>query len=119
MIEKFTKEELEIIRQELKELPKAHQKRDLCKPSFRKLYEVYKHRNEYKKFFFRDIEEQILILADHIMCNYEPNPQRAGYWRRSIFVPNKYGKEYTEFVNEIVDICLKHYKNATEEELFR
>ena len=118
MIEKFTKEELEIIRQELKELPKAHHKRDLCKPSFRKLYEVYKHRNDYNRFFFRDVEETILTLADHIMCNYELNSQRTGYWKRSSLVPTQYGEEYTEFVNEIVDVCLKHYKNATAEELF-
>ena len=114
MIEKFSKEELAIIREELKNLPRDHMKRDLCHDSFMRLRDAFKAQKEYDGIYGRELEDSIITLADYSLCNYEISPnakgKNAGKYRRSIFVRNEFADEYSECVNEIIDVLIKHLR---------
>ena len=110
MIEKFTKEELEQIKKELKAEPKGIQKRTLLAKEIHETVQHYKTRAEYKGIYFRELEDAIFLICDHALCNYGLNPNRGGCYRREIYIKPELGDEYYEMAKELFEIVNKHYK---------
>ena len=112
MIEKFTPEEIEILKKELAEMPKDYQKRTLCEESLRRYHRIFKDRPKYSGVDHYEIENAIFNIADHTFANYEERDKfhkKNGKYRRAIFVKNKFALDYQHMVSEIMDIIQKYY----------
>ena len=122
MIEKFTKEEIAIIREELKNLPKSHMKRDLCAEQFKKLRNIFSAQKEYKGIYNHEVEDAILLIADHVLCNYEVTPSTRKQkdneqkYRRAVFVNDKISDSYKAFVDELIGVMYKYIRKEAIEE---
>lgn len=121
MIEKFTKEELEIIKRELKELPTAKSKRDTCKQDFNRLKKLWEKRPNYSgiKGTWWEMEEYIINIVDIILCNYKRRGKvhkHTGIFCRSTYVPNGMENEYIQTAKEIVDVVERHFVAKMKEE---
>lgn len=117
MIEKFTPEELEIIKKELNDLPKDHPKRSTCEKPFKQLRILLKNKHHYSGVDDSpyQIEDDILTLADKILCNYELRP-KSGKYRRYIYIRKEIKDDYIDFINDIIDVIGKHIKYYIEGE---
>lgn len=121
MIEKFTKEEIEIIREELKHLPKNHMKRTLCDKSIKRMFRLFKTQKEYGGIQHYEMVDAILLLADHTLCNYELKPQikkkETLYpYKRATLVHHAIANEYEDFFIDIVNVIEEHFKTKIVEE---
>ena len=110
MIEKFTKEELNTIREELNNLPKGAQKRTVAKESFSKLHELFRKRVEYNGIYNHELGDHILAVADYTFANYEKSNMWNGRYRRRTIVPSALTDEYGEFIGELCKLVEKHFK---------
>lgn len=116
MIEKFTKEEIEIIKEELKNLPKDHQKRSVCHDSFMGLRKELKKQEDYTGIFNLELEDAILLIADHTLCNYEISPRDKKRFRRNNLIPNGMEDDYLLVVNGIIKIIRDNLRTSIKKE---
>lgn len=115
MIEKFTQEELDIIREELKNLPKDYMKRSLCSESFHRMYNAFKKQDSYDGIYCHDVSDALLMVADFTFCNYEKNPKNMDRYRRSTLVRKEYGEEYKQFIDDVVTLIEKNIREKVIE----
>lgn len=107
MIERFTPEELDQIRKELKEVDHVSQKDKLLKPEYFRLVRAlgFKQYEELRSSFsLFDVKNAITMLVDHALKNYVPNPRGKKSWKRSASVPDKMASKYVEVYGKIVDV---------------
>ena len=118
MIERFTDEELEIIKRELiqKEYLNPHTKAELNRYISAKLNGIFGDQ------FYRDdirtypgVEGLIIKACDMCFKNYE-NSYSNGKTKKkaSVYIPYDYCEEYMQMVNEILDAVEKHNKGWKE-----
>ena len=117
MIEKFTKEELEIIKRELAELPKGEQKRPLCMKYVKNLTSLFRHRTDYPGISpERELEDAIFVLIDHTLCNYGINPNKPNRMRREVFVLPELKEQYVEMFGKIYDLIENNFQYCMKED---
>ena len=117
MIERFTKEELEIIRKEIAELPKDYGKRHLCEEPLRKVYARMVQQDQFNGVYSHEITDHILAVADYTLCNYSKSPKDRRKYQRNTFVPNELGDEYMAFVTELSNLVLEYFRKAPVREM--
>lgn len=113
MIEKFSPEEIAILKKELSEMPKDIQKRSLCEKAFKARREIFKERPKYSGIDNWEVENSILNIVDHTLANYEERDKfhkKNGRYRRGIFVNRKLESDYQDMAEDIVDIIRKYYR---------
>ena len=108
MIEKFTKEEIEVLKKELAEMPKDIQKRTLCHEAFMRLHKTFKKRPNYDGVYHYEMTDAMLCVIDNSLANYELRPRNNNKYRRAVFVNKELADEYLEMANELVDVVIKH-----------
>ena len=114
MIEKFSKEELELIKKELKEMPKGKHKRTLLVDEFHHLRSFWQRRHTSGiNDNWYDIEQHIITLCDLTLCNYDKREKyhkKVGMFRRCNYVQKELETDYKLMVNDIVNIIAEYYK---------
>ena len=119
MIERFTKEELKIIKKELQELEKDRQKRELCDEAFKKLRNAYRNGELSGSPHPYEIENSILFICDCFMGNFKSVPQNGmkfkGKYCRASYVDKGIAKEYENAVYQIVEVLVNHSRKFEEE----
>lgn len=118
-IDKFTPEELKIIKQELLE-PKSTNKKPVTKIRSR-LLEIFPHKQNGSKeedllwLSRMGLQDNIYEIIDVTLKNVEYKPKRyKGEYKlalyRASFIPLELKEEYAEMAKEILDIIDKHKK---------
>ena len=113
MIEKFSPEEIEIIKKELAEMPKGTQKRILCAEMLKRWRIIFRARPRYSGIDYFEIENSIFNIIDHTLANYEERDKyhkKSGKYRRAIYVHPKLADEYQAMANEIMALIGEYYK---------
>ena len=113
MIEKFSPEEIEIIKKELAEMPKGTQKRILCAEMLKRWRIIFRKRPLYSGIDYFEIENSIFNIIDHTLANYEERDKyhkKSGKYRRAIYVHPKLADEYQAMANEIMALIGEYYK---------
>lgn len=120
MIEKFTKEELEIIMKEIKELPKDNEKRKSCEAPLKRMKNAYLNNELSGVPHPYELANALLFLCDCFTGNftkvkapqskkYKGDYIRYNYIRKDIF------DDYLSMANGIVDVIEKYSRKYEEE----
>ena len=113
MIEKFTPEEIAILKRELAEMPKDIQKRSLCDKAFKERRAIFATRPDYDGVSEYMIDDRILEIIDYTLANYENRTKyhkKTGRFRRGIFVNRNLESEYKAMAEELVGVIRKYYR---------
>ena len=114
MIEKFTEEELEIIKRELKELPKDKAKRDYCEKEIERLHRAYPNEKVSGARHPYELTKTIFSIIDDFMGNFskaiDNGRKYKSTYTRAIYIPKEFADEYRQCFGEIVDVLAKHAK---------
>lgn len=113
MIEKFTPEELSVIRAELKQLPRNHLKKYFLQPVEIFLDKLFNWKMYSDRFIFptNDILKAMTCITDHTFGCYEQKPYKKRIcWYRNPCVKDEFKDEYLEMCKEIAAIVAKHKK---------
>ena len=111
MIEKFTAEELKIIRKEISEMDRQTTKDLLLKEQFQRALKVL-HFNEGKSnggsFSTFEVKSALTLLIDHALNNYMKNEKKHDFmgrtmWKRNPSVPSGMEEKYLAAYTRIVD----------------
>ena len=119
MIEKFTPEEITILKKELAEMPKDIQKRTICEDAFRERRIIFSTRPDYDGVSEYMIDDRILEIIDYTLANYEHRTKyhkKIGSFRRRIFVNRNLKNEYKAMAEDLVSVIRKYYRKEMIDE---
>lgn len=115
MIEKFTEEELALIKKELGINQTAGSKKSICSKQYKRIKEIFPHIG-HSIYAEKQIWEDICEICDHTLKNYAKTGKPVGWnkneekWKRysSIFEKDK----YRQLMDELLDVIEKYKKES-------
>lgn len=118
MIERFTPEELEIIKKELGVNRTAGSKKSICSNQFRRIKKMFP-RVGHAIYADKNVWESVCCLCDHTLQNYDKggkkpvsNMCKEFQWRRYSSIFQK--EEYKSLIDELLDVLEKHIKKESD-----
>ena len=113
MLEKFTAEEIKVLRKELKDYDRKNQKSIFIQDDLQRIEDAFDREIYSKKYIYpeRDIREALTTIADHITANYTLMTRYTkaindSHWVRATCIPADKEKVYKEAVTRIVDVII-------------
>lgn len=113
MLEKFTVEEINELRKELKDYDRKNQKSIFIQDELNRIDAIFDREKYRKKYIYpdRDIREALTTIADHITGNYVRKTRftkaiNDTHWVRATCIPADKEAVYKEAVSRIVDVIV-------------